>query len=73
MTGVFTLGDKIVSVLRETQEPLPARTVWDRLGRQGAESSVRGRLCTLRLEGRVYCARPGDSSVDTPTLWRAAP
>lgn len=71
MTGVFTLGDRIVALLRAEKEPLPARAVWDRLGRQGAESSVRGRLCTLRLEGRVYCVRQGDSSIDTPTLWRA--
>lgn len=72
MTGTFTLGDHIVALLRETKEPLPARAVWERIGKPGAESSVRGRLCTLRLEGRVYCARPGNSQVDTPTLWRAS-
>jgi hypothetical protein len=71
MTYVFSLGDRIVALLRETKEPLPARAVWERLGCQGAASSVHVRLSTLRLEGRVYCARPGDSSVDTPTLWRA--
>lgn len=72
MTGVFTLGDKIVALLREANEPLPARAVWERLGRPGAESSIGGRLCTLCLEGRCYRARPGDSQVDTPTLWRVS-
>lgn len=73
MTGVFTLGDKILSVLRDAKEPLPARAVWERLGRPGAESSVGCRLNSLRLEGYVYRARSGDSQVDTPTLWMVAP
>lgn len=73
MTGAFTLGDKILMILREAKEPLPARSVWERLGRPGAESSVGCRLSSLRLEGYVYRARTGDSSVETPTLWKAAP
>lgn len=72
MTGVFTLGDRILAVLREAQEPVTARQIWERLGRIGTESSIRARLCSHPLDGYVYRARPGDSGVDTPTLWRAS-
>lgn len=73
MTGVFTLGDRILATLRAASEPMTARQIWERLGRVGAESSVRVKLCSHPLDNHVYRARPGDSSVDTPTLWRAAP
>jgi hypothetical protein len=73
MTGVFTLGDRILATLRGSTEPMTARQVWERLGKIGAESSIGCRLSSLRLEGYVYRARTGDGDVGTPTLWRAAP
>jgi hypothetical protein len=66
-----TQDERTLAVLRKATEPMTARQIWERLGKVGAESSIGCRLATLRLEGFVYRVRPGDSSIDTPTLWRA--
>lgn len=69
---MITLDDRILAVLREANEPLAARAVWERLGRPGAEGSVGGRLNLMHKMGRVLRLLQGDGNTNTPSLWRAA-
>ena len=65
-----TLDERILAVLRAVPEPMTARQVWEKIGRQGAEGSIRVRLAELRLKGYAYRAPSDDIRA---AFWRAAP